>query len=453
MKVLGFKVSWLIIVHILLGIISVYSSIPAIVWGLSVIVYCIYKSGDKNGLVISIFLAFLTSFELFARLVKTAPFLPYEIGKYGSIAIALVYLLNGRVKNYNRVAVALLMLSIPSLLSLDMSTGEYRNTLVFNYFGFVSMVLLMMVFDNRTFSIEIDFKNILTAFLLPVISILVFLTLKTSNLSDMEFELGANYQSTAGFGPNQVATIMGIGLFIAYIYYVLYGKMAFGIGMFAVDSLVITFACLLRGLLTFSRGGMLVGFVLLFIFIGLQGPISRKIKMFKLSILQVLFLIFFLFAATYKINEFTDNQLWLRYQGETKGTQNMDREKDVNLLLSGRKSIIEEELELFYDNPFLGVGPGQSRFERIKRGYEDNNSHTEVARMLAEHGVFGIIMALIFIFYPFYLIKRQKELLGKFIVGAFSFIAIVTSFHSATRLLITPFFYGLACSNFNFNKK
>lgn len=432
---------------------SINTKLPAIFWGLYIIIFGLFKSGDKNGISLVLLLSYLTSFELFCRLMKTAPLIPYEIGKYASIAGALIALFNSGKKSYNGIAVLLLFLSLPSLLNIDISIGEYRNTLVFNYFGFISMVLLMIVFDRKMISFETDLKNIMIAFLLPVISIVIFLTIKSPDLSEMEFALGSNYEASGGFGPNQVATVMGAGFFISYIFFAMYGKISFGFGKFIVDTFFIIISCMIRGLLTFSRGGMFVGFFLILVFISFKGQISKSISLFKVSFFQIVILFSLLIFITYQINEFTDNQLFLRYQGETIGTQNMERDKDVDLLLSGRKGIIEQELELFYDNPLLGVGPGQSRFERIKRGYEDNNSHTEVTRMVAEHGVFGIAMAVIFLFYPLFLVGRQKDLLGRFIVGALCFIAIVTSFHSATRLLITPFFYALACANFNFYRK
>ena len=56
------------------------------------------------------------------------------------------------------------------------------------------------------------------------------------------------------------------------------------------------------------------------------------------------------------------------------------------------------DLDIFYDNLFIGVGPGQANILREKYGFGKKvAAHTEFSRMLAEHGILGLISLLILI--------------------------------------------------------
>ena len=90
--------------------------------------------------------------------------------------------------------------------------------------------------------------------------------------------------------------------------------------------------------------------------------------------------------------------------------------------------------------------------ERINLGLSDSNSHTEVGRMIAEHGSFGILMALVFLLYPLYRFFISKSAFDKVLSVSFLCFAVLASFHSATRMLVIPLFYSLGTAKFNFNK-
>jgi len=63
--------------------------------------------------------------------------------------------------------------------------------------------------------------------------------------------------------------------------------------------------------------------------------------------------------------------------------------------LSGRAKIMALDLEIFRDNFLMGVGPGAARDLRWKYGYGTVvGAHSEFTRMLAEHGLFGLISLL-----------------------------------------------------------
>jgi O-antigen ligase len=147
------------------------------------------------------------------------------------------------------------------------------------------------------------------------------------------------------------------------------------------------------------------------------------------------------------VDQITGGNLSLRYQGETAGTAGGYRDKDLSVLTSRRSSLVEAEFEIFANNPIFGVGPGAGYDEREKYEGVRIASHTEVTRLLAEHGVFGLIVAVIFLFYPVVRIRRIKVPITKYYSIAFFGIAVLTSMHSAMRTTITPLFWGLGCAN------
>jgi O-antigen ligase len=195
----------------------------------------------------------------------------------------------------------------------------------------------------------------------------------------------------------------------------------------------------LRALLTFSRGGV-VGMILSVLIAFLFFRKIRKDSAIKLAVLASAMVIVFLIT-----NAITNGQLLLRYKGETTGTLAGSREKTLESFSSGRNNFAEVDLYVWADNIILGVGPGRVQFIRYKYGlYDDAPPHTEVTRLLAEDGLFGLAINLILIFWPLYVISRTPSRDMKFIKSILFIFAYATTFHSATRTGLTPLLYGLA---------
>jgi O-antigen ligase len=107
------------------------------------------------------------------------------------------------------------------------------------------------------------------------------------------------------------------------------------------------------------------------------------------------------------------------------------------------------EWQIFLKNPILGVGPGAGYEARKEIVGFRIASHTEVTRLLAEHGLFGLVIAIIFLIFPLIKILRSPVGFDRIISTAFFSFAILTSFHAAMRTTVTPFLWGLACANFS----
>jgi hypothetical protein len=197
-----------------------------------------------------------------------------------------------------------------------------------------------------------------------------------------------------------------------------------------------------RCLLTFSRGGFITAILMMFIFTVLfinWAPLAKKaratVKLVGLGVGG--FLLWGLVVAV------TGGLIVNRYAGENA----LGEEKDIT---TGRADIISTELEAFYEDPFLGVGVGMGKFFRIEEADGGGATHNEVARMLAEHGLLGVLALLILLLIPlgFLLSKNRNLLMLPFV--AFWFLTIN---HSAMRVALPGFIYGFALLTITYASK
>jgi hypothetical protein len=304
-------------------------------------------------------------------------------------------------------------------------------------FGILGLGVLLIFTAKERWDID-NFISILSVSLLPIIPILIYISVKTPKLSEVSFDLGANTETTAGFGSNQMSTILGSALVILSI--ILYSKRKLFEYKYIIYAMIIY--VFFRGLLTFSRGGMLsaISSILIFNLILFWGNSKNILKVFGYFLL----ISFFSLMCIYYVNIITHNQLLLRYSGETYETNLGDKEKDLNTITTARSGIAITDLKIFKDYPFLGVGPGQSQYFRKYYGGYQIIAHTEYSRLLSEHGIGGLFVVIILTFFPFFWISRIKNRFIKATSAALFIYAILNSFHAATRVNITVVFFLLA---------
>lgn len=134
-------------------------------------------------------------------------------------------------------------------------------------------------------------------------------------------------------------------------------------------------------------------------------------------------------------------------------TQGKLQERFINLNPTGRDKIALAEIQLFEKHPIFGIGPGVGISERSSiLGYHIA-SHTEYTRLLAEHGVFGLMALLLLIIMLFIPIKRAHTNSTKGENAALVLWTIAEMAHSATRFAITGFLPGIAYLNLNCEDK
>ena len=381
--------------------------------------------------------AYLISFEVLDRMAKTSPFIPYELGKYMLVLMGLF----GITFFWIRSSIGMLMiLLISPALFYDFSHQREFVDIINYYLGPLS-VGLGIAFSDKLNITQRQLDQILKLIYWSCFTCLVFTFIKTPDLDEIEFTLKAQFETTGGHSSNQVSTILGLGMFLAF--YNLYNSKLFS-GNYIID-LIILIGFTFQGLISFSRGGMLVGLLGIFLitFLG-KRSIFKNAKAILFAFLGVLILIGAFFIA----NKITNGNLLLRYQGETQGTLLGTKEKTANHIVSGRIGIFEKDMELFYKHPLTGVGLGVSKYLRDED--EKAAAHVELSRLVADHGLLGLIYSWIFFGLLFTIYKRNK-FKGNNILFILVFIALSTTFHAAMRTFLTPLF--LIIGSFNLEEE
>ncbi len=390
---------------------------------------------------------FLPSIELLRRILGL-DIMPVELGKYFCLFYFVIFSLDKRIhsKKINTIFIVMFLFLFPSFLFMDMN--NFQKKIVFNLLGIINLALLGIFFSRVTITLA-EFKNLFKNFIYSTIPILIILTIKTPKFSEIQFELGANLATSGGFGPNQVSTFLGAGLFILIVNQIVFKSKFFSSNR-QIDLFFIV-ALAFRALLTFSRGGLLSSAAAIIL------PINQlsKVQNIQKIIANFILLILFSGLAFLLVNSITGGILSQRFSGETVQTASDKEDKSLESFSTGRSSIIVEDINLWMNNIVFGVGPGESPYKRAELGEERGaNTHTEFSRLLSEHGLFGLAINILLIFIiPFKIINSHLSPQVKYIKLAFILFALFSMTHSAMRTIIPVIFYAFSAVNFDEGRK
>lgn len=433
---------YLIAIHAGIGMIVFIAPFLSLLYGYSIVIFgalLIIKRQNKNNEAL-LAAGYVVGSEVFLRMTGGNPL--YEISKYSVMIflfIGMIY--TGFSKNATPYWIFLLLL-IPSVLLstfvLNHDT-DMRKTIAFNISGPVCLAISSIYNFRRKISLD-TVNSILLSMGLPIITTMVYLIFYAPNIRDIVSGTSSNIQTSGGFGPNQVSTILGLGVFIFFSRIILESRTK----NMAIINLVIAFIMAYRGLVTFSRGGMITGFfmiVLLLFFLYFKSSKRGRLKLNILSIVLAVALVSVWGYSSYQ----TSGLIEKRYANKDA----LGRAKKSNF--SGREEIAKGEWETFLKNPIFGVGVGKGVEVRAEKKGKNltNISHDEITRMLAEHGTLGIIGLLILFFTPFFLYLENK--FNMFLL-CFVLFWLLTINHAAMRIAAPAFVYSLSLLNINFGE-
>lgn len=372
---------------------------------------------------------YLCGLELVLRLSRSG--LPHEFVKYAVALILLIIWIRSRANIHLGILMYFLLMLPGILLSEGYTTEETRQFISANMSGPLCLTVSALFFYRRKIHVD-HFIEVLRWLLYPLITLVSILIIKSPDLSEVDFGYGSNFQ-TSIYGPNQVSSVLGLGIIIIGLGILLKLRLFkwtwMGLGLAGLF--------FFRGLLTFSRGGIITAVVVLalvYLLILLSGRVSTGLRV------RVIFFVIVGFIAVYSVfqytNEVTNNALFNRYAGIRNG-----KKLETDSYTSGRARIAKIDWEIFKENWVLGVGVGMGKSARAEEGYEII-AHIEFTRMLAEHGLAGIISLLILLFLPIMRFRKETLIFNRvfLLVGVlfcFSFML-----HSATRIAAPMFMYG-----------
>jgi hypothetical protein len=426
--------------HIGLGFLCTLTPFVLIGWFYFILFTNFFKANSllqmKKPAFFFMLFSYLISFELLDRMAKTSPFIPQELGKYFLLIMGLLGIIAVGVRYSNGILMALL---VTPALFYDFS-GQRAISDIINYYLAPVAVGLGIAFAYRLKITGIQLNQILKFVWLACLSSLVFTFIKTPDFEKISFDLSANSDTTGGHSSNQVSTILGLGMFITF--YSIFKRLNFS-GNRVLDSLILLgFA--FQGLISFSRGGMMVGAIGILMILFLPEANSEQSK--KNSSLAISAIVLISLYCVFEIaNNITGGNLLLRYQGETAGTIRGTKEVTVDHFVTGRLGILEQDINLWGEHLITGVGVGASRFLRnVER--VGVAPHVEFSRLLADHGLLGFIYSIyFFIILPLQFFRSNDKNPHQIILFVILTIAILTTFHAAMRTFVTPLFMILAC--------
>lgn len=423
---------YLLLIHAFLGGLVFVLPFLSKLYTLVILVFGIYyiiktKNRNNEALVMS---AYVVSVEVLLRM--TDGMLLNEFGKYSILIFMFLGMIYSGFSSKAFLYWIFLLLLIPGVilatLTLDLDT-DVRKAIAFNLSGPVCLGISAIYCFQRKISFD-RLLGVITGFSLPLIAVVVYLFLYTPSIKAVVTGTQSNFETSGGFGPNQVSTILGLGAFIFFVQLILNSKNKLLQIINAVFVIVFAF----RGIVTFSRGGIVTAIAMIFIFLIVLYYQANYNAKFKIGLIIVLSFIAGLGVWGYSSLQ-TNGLINKRYANQDA------RGREKKSQLTGRETLIASEMQMFWDNPILGVGVGRNKELREKETGIVSASHNEITRMLAEHGSLGLVDLIILLFTPLvlFMLNRQNIL-------ALSFLAfwLLTINHAAMRLAAPAFVYALS---------
>lgn len=424
----------LIIIHVVLGYAISLSSVIAMTWSIIIIILGFYRIITKHNRneEAAMWSAYIAVSDVPLRACGGA--LVWEIGKLGIVAFLVAGLLFEQKGKWKLPAAAfiMLLLLIPGAAMTFSWSDNPREALTFNLSGMVCLLTSMAYFYNRTIS-HTAIKKIFAYSLLPLISLSFLLFFRTPDVRTITFTSDANFVTSGGFGPNQVATILGYGWLLILVLITMQEKVT--------SSKWITYAILAfflyRSLFTFSRGGNLAALLALVSFVWIYMKSGQKRVNISRSFRSLIIFGILAVSVVVSINTITGGMFENRFTGKT--TDGEQRE-DVT---TGRADIMALDYELFIENP-LGVGAGGSSYFRRIEFQDEHASHNEFTRLLSEHGIFGVIIILMMLIKPITYNRKIPEGENRAYCMMFFILCVMSMMHSGCRTALPELIYGFS---------
>ncbi|MFH6969561.1 O-antigen ligase family protein [Flavobacterium sp. FlaQc-28] len=423
--------SYLILVHVIIALMVFVLPFLSMLYALLIPVvglFVIFRSKNKNNEVLYVS-AYLIGVEVFLRM--TGGNFSNEYVKTLVVFFMLTGMFYSTVSTKSFVYFFYLLLLLPGIF-VSVNTADFnidiKKALVFNLSGPVCLAVSSIYMYKRKVLFT-DLQNIILVMGLPIISTVVYLFLYNPNIKDVVTGTQSNFETSGGFGPNQVSTILGLGMFVFFAQLLLFSKSKKKIILNGILLILVSY----RAIVTFSRGGVITGIAMIVCLMVVIYYISNSLGKAKVGLVVILACLLGIGIWGYTISQ-TSGLIEKRYANQdAKGRQKTDR-------FGGREAVMSADLKMFFDNPITGVGAGMGKELRKDSLGQEVASHNEITRMLSEHGVFGIFGLLILLITPFVLYVNNRQHLYFLSFFIFWFLTIN---HAAMRTAAPAFIYAL----------
>jgi O-antigen ligase len=362
--------------------------------------------------------AYIVGAEVLWRMTNSN--LPWELGKYSLSLIFVVALLRIRAATIPKLPALYFALLVPSALIsyLEMTLWQLRRELSFNLSGPLALMVCAWFFSRLYFTRE-RIQRLFLCLITPCLGIAAIALYKIVTATEITFTTESNAALSGGFGPNQVSSALGLAIVVSF-WALLEDRASRGLR-------VLIFACLafvtIQAALTYSRGGIYAAIGA----IGVGAPfllVERRRRVQFVTIAGTVAVLGY-FVVLPRLDAFTQGTLVERFN-QTDPTE--------------RDEILYADLELWREHPVFGVGPGRA----LELRYRKVAAHTELSRLVAEHGTFGAIACVLLIAGGLQSLRAVSHSRDRAIVAGLFVFSILFMLSAAMRLAVPSFTYGLA---------
>ncbi|HEX9827172.1 MAG TPA: O-antigen ligase family protein [Flavobacteriaceae bacterium] len=443
-KAIAYKDDYItqVLLHVGIGIVLFLFEPLSKVYFIAVMLYCMWWiiSSPKETITRAVLIscAYFTGAEVLFRMTDGG--LAYEASKYLVILFMLMGMffrgLSGKGYPYFFYLIALVpaILVASTTLSFD---ANFRTNIAFVLSGPVCLgIAALFCYDRKvSYTLILDVIKFLA---LTSISTTTYLFLYNPSIKETLSGTASNLAASGGFGPNQVATALGLGMFAVAVRLFLKSPSL----VLKLLNLTILGAMTFRAIVTFSRGGVIAAVIVIAAFLGIV--YLRSGSQGKRQILSSFILFSIAIMITWSISsQQTYGLIDKRYANEDA----LGREKQD--ITTGRVELFMEEIDGFLGSPFLGIGASRVKDIRVEEIGRNLPSHNEIGRLLSEHGFLGILIILILIIKPLDYHASNKRNLFFYAFFAFWFATIN---HSGMRIAAPAFLYALCLLNVTYDK-
>ncbi len=266
-----------------------------------------------------------------------------------SLLLILALLKYGRLHRADvRPALAFALLT-PSILAMAYFD---RELVAFNMSGPFALSACSLFFSTVYIGRE-ELERIYLALLGPIVGLATLATVSTLEADLTNLVVGGK-ATTGGIGPNQVSSMLGLGITVAVLSIYLWRDSSLR-RLFTALALWLS----VQGVLSLSRGGVwtAIGALAVAALYLIRTPRARRSFVLSVSAM-VLIMQFVLFPLL------------------NRSTGGLIGERFASTQMTGRDKIMEADLMAFRENPLVGVGPGGSKIYHA-RTFRVSSSHTE----------------------------------------------------------------------------
>jgi hypothetical protein len=382
--------------------------------------------------------AYIAGMEILWRGTLTLVF--YEFGKYSiSLLLGLSLLRQKLLQKIDVIPLfyfAVLMPSIPQAQSPHDSLNNLalidypfyflnlnRTTIAFHLSGPFVLAMSAAYFSAIKFNRQ-QIVTLLFSLVVPIFALLVLAVQQDYlHIDQLSSIVVSSHMTAAGFGPNQVSSILGLGVMGSFLLLLLVKRFDVRIAMALLTVLLAA-----QNLLTFSRGGFWTGLAAVAVAaLYLLRDRRQRVGAFAAMIVFVLVLNFVVLPL---LTSLAGDNIVARFS---------------SFDLEARDTIAMDEFQLFLRSPVFGMGPGSTN------RYAGHAAHTEYARAIGEHGSFGLLSMLILGFMAVRRLLTGRPPTSKALMMAFTVWPMLFMLHAATRNAAPGFIFGLGAATFLLN--